>query len=238
MKKSYYLKRNRTFTFIRKYAWIITILIAIGGLWQPKLGLLVLFIMSGLIITSFFTGRYWCGNFCPHGSLFDRILLPISQNKAIPKPLKSRPMIIVFFIFFMFNFCKKIINVFGNWGNYDFLDKFGLLFVNTYLMVLIIGSLMAIFITPRTWCQFCPMGTMQKLSYSLGKSTGVAKKTDKKISISDINLCRNCGLCAKVCPFQLEPYKNWNGNNEFDDINCIRCSNCVEYCPVKILSLK
>ncbi|MEW8973536.1 MAG: 4Fe-4S binding protein [Tissierellaceae bacterium] len=238
MKKSYYLKKNRTFTFIRKYAWIITILIAIGGLWQPKLGLLVLFIMSGLIITSFFTGRYWCGNFCPHGSLFDRILLPISQNKAIPKPLKSRPMIIVFFIFFMFNFCKKIINVFGNWGNYDFLDKFGLLFVNTYLMVLIIGSLMAIFITPRTWCQFCPMGTMQKFSYSLGKSTGVAKKTDKKISISDINLCRNCGLCAKVCPFQLEPYKNWNGNNEFDDINCIRCSNCVEYCPVKILSLK
>ena len=238
MKKSYYLKKNRTFTFIRKYAWIITILIAIGGLWQPKLGLLVLFIMSGLIITSFFTGRYWCGNFCPHGSLFDRILLPISQNKAIPKPLKSRPMIIVFFIFFMFNFCKKIINVFGNWGNYDFLDKFGLLFVNTYLMVLIIGSLMAIFITPRTWCQFCPMGTMQKFSYSLGKSTGVAKKTDKKISISDINLCRNCGLCAKVCPFQLEPYKNWNGNNEFDDINCIKCSNCVEYCPVKILSLK
>ncbi len=51
-----FIKKNRTFTFVRKYGWLITVLIAIGGLWQPKLGLLVLFIMSGLMITSFF---YW-----------------------------------------------------------------------------------------------------------------------------------------------------------------------------------
>ena len=48
-----FIKKNRTFTFVRKYGWLITVLIAIGGLWQPKLGLLVLFIMSGLMITSF-----------------------------------------------------------------------------------------------------------------------------------------------------------------------------------------
>ncbi len=92
-----FIKKNRTFTFVRKYGWLITVLIAIGGLWQPKLGLLVLFIMSGLMITSFFTGRYWCGNICPHGSLFDKILLPISKNRFIPPFLKSRPMIIGFF---------------------------------------------------------------------------------------------------------------------------------------------
>lgn len=233
-----FIKKNRTFTFVRKYGWLITVLIAIGGLWQPKLGLLVLFIMSGLMITSFFTGRYWCGNICPHGSLFDKILLPISKNRFIPPFLKSRPMIIGFFIFFMFNFGRKMINVFNNWGTYDFLDKLGLLFVNTYLMVLITGGLMAIFVTPRTWCQFCPMGTMQKFSYFLGKKTGITKKTDKKITISDPSLCRDCGLCSKVCPFQLEPHKNWNENNQFDNINCIKCSTCVEYCPVKILSLK
>ena len=70
---NYYIKANRTFSTIRKYAWIFTVLVAIGGLWEPKLGLLVILIMMGLTITAFFTGRYWCGNFCPHGSLFDKV---------------------------------------------------------------------------------------------------------------------------------------------------------------------
>lgn len=237
-KKRKYIKTNRTFTLVRKYGWMITLLIAIGGLFEPKLGLIVLFIMAGLTITSFFSGRYWCGNICPHGSLFDRIILPISQNKKIPDFLKSKSMIGGFFIFFMFNFIRKMINVFGAWGNFDFLDKLGLLFVNTYLMVLIVGGVLAIFLNSRTWCQFCPMGTIQKLSYSLGKSIGINKNTDKKITISDQNLCLNCGKCSMVCPFQLEPHKNWSDENTFDDSNCIKCSTCVENCPKKILELK
>ncbi|HAE91579.1 MAG TPA: 4Fe-4S ferredoxin, partial [Tissierella sp.] len=34
-----YIKTNRTFTVIRKYGWLFTLLVAIGGLWEPKLGL-------------------------------------------------------------------------------------------------------------------------------------------------------------------------------------------------------
>lgn len=232
-----YLKTNRTFTTIRKYAWIITLLVAVGGLWEPKLGLLVLFIMAGLTITSFFTGRYWCGNICPHGSLFDRLLLPISPNKKIPDFLKSKVMIIGFFIFFMFNFSRKLLNVFQLWGNYGLLDKLGLLFVNTYLMVLILGGLLSVIITPRTWCQFCPMGTLQKLSYKLGKSLGITKKAEKKITISNKDKCINCGKCARVCPFQLVPYTNFSEKNQFDNINCIKCSTCVKNCPLGLLSL-
>lgn len=237
MKKKY-IKANRSFTFIRKYGWMLTLLIAIGGLWQPKLGLLVLLIMGGLTVTSFFTGRLWCGNICPHGSLFDEIFLKPSRNISIPKFLKSKTMISAFFVFFMFNFIRKMMLVFSQWGAYDFLDKLGLLFVNTYLMVLIVGGLLAVFVTPRTWCQFCPMGTMQKASYSLGNKLGANKKTDKKITISDISKCYDCGKCAKVCPFQLEPHKNWSEDNKFEDINCIKCSTCIENCPAKILTLE
>lgn len=233
-----FIKTNRSFTFIRKYAWILTVLIAIGGLFQPKLGLIVVFIMAGLTITSFFSGRFWCGNICPHGSLFDTVILPISKNKRIPDFLKSKWMILGFFIFFMFNFGNKMLDVFSTWGSFDFLDKLGFLFVNTYLMVMIVGGLMGIFLNSRTWCQFCPMGTMQKLSYSLGTFTGLNKKTDKKITISDENKCLDCGKCARVCPFQLEPHKNWSEENTFDDSNCIKCSTCVVNCPIKILELK
>lgn len=235
--KNYYIKTNRTFTFIRKYAWFITLLVAIGGFWEPKLGLLVLLIMAGLTITSFFTGRYWCGNFCPHGSLFDSLFLPISRNTKIPDFFKSKLFIVGFFIFFMFNFSRKLIRAFSFWGSYDFLDKLGFVFVTTYMMVLIAGGILSIIGNSRIWCQFCPMGSIQKLSYKLGKLLGVNKKTDKKITIASKELCHSCGKCARVCPFQLTPYLEFSDNNQFENINCIRCATCVENCPANILSL-
>lgn len=234
---NYHIKTKRAFTSIRKYGWIFTVLVAIGGLWEPKLGLLVLFIMAGLTATAFFTGRYWCGNFCPHGSLFDVLLSPISLNKKIPSFLKSKVMIIGFFGFFMFNFSRKVLRVLKLWGSLQFLDRLGFVFVTTYLMVLIVGGLLALLVNPRVWCQFCPMGSIQKLSYSLGKALGVAKKTDKKVTISNTSMCHLCGKCSRVCPFQLTPYLEFSENNQFDNINCIRCSTCVENCPAAILSL-
>lgn len=236
--KNYFIKTNRAFTSIRKYAWILTVLVAIGGLWQPKLGLLVILIMAGLTATAFFNGRYWCGNFCPHGSLFDVIISPISQNRKIPKFLRSKTMITLFFIFFMYNFSKKIVRVSSLWGSYNFLDRLGFVFVTTYLMVLIVGGIFALLVNPRTWCQFCPMGTLQKFSYKLGSSLGIAKKTEKKITVCHIDKCHTCGKCSRVCPFQLTPYLEFSDNNQFDNINCIKCSTCVENCPAGILSLE
>lgn len=236
--KNYYIKTNRTFTALRNYGWLLTVLVAIGGLWVPKLGLVVVFIMAGLTISGFLNGRFWCGNICPHGSLFDKVFLPISQNKKIPQFLKSKPVTIGFFIFFMFNFSRKLINVFNSWGTFDFLDKLGMLFSNTYLMVLIVGGFMAIFINPRTWCQFCPMGSMQKVSHQLGKISGITDITEVKVTISDIDKCVSCGKCAKVCPFQLTPYLDWDEHNQFSHPDCIKCSTCVVNCPLGILSLE
>ena len=105
-------------------------------------------------------------------------------------------------------------------------------------MVLIAGGLAAVLINPRTWCQFCPMGTIQKFTHKLGKTTGITEKTEKKVTIEDINKCLSCGKCSRVCPFQLIPYQNFGENNQFHDVNCIKCGTCVENCPVNILSLK
>lgn len=232
---NYYIKTNRKFSVIRKYGWMITVLVAIGGLWEPKLGLIVAFIMGALITTGFFSGRYWCGNVCPHGSLFDSVL-PISMNKKIPGFLKSKAMIIGFFIFFMWNFTRKLIRVAGLWGTFSFWDRLGFLFSNTYLMVLIVGGLLAVLVNSRVWCQFCPMGSLQKATHKLGKAVGVARKTERKITISSLEKCHSCGKCARVCPFQLEPYLEFE-NNQFNNVNCIKCSTCVENCPAGLLSL-
>ena len=236
MKKDNYMRTNRAFSVVRIYGRLITVLVAVGGLWQPKLGLLVILIMAALTITSFFTGRYWCGNFCPHGSLFDVIMLPLSRNKKIPDFLYSKAMIVGFFIFFMFNFSRKILKVMQLWGEMVFLDRLGFVFVTTYLMVLIAGGLLAIFISPRTWCRFCPMGSMQKMSFNLGKALGIAQKTERRLTITNQEQCLSCGKCARVCPFQLTPYLEFSGQNQFDNIDCIKCATCVAHCPVGILS--
>lgn len=234
----YYIKTDRTFSLLRKYAWIFTLTVAIGGLWFPKLGLLVLPVIAGLSFTAFFKGRYWCGNICPHGSFFDSLLMPLSKNKKIPKFLKSKFLRIAFFLFFGFQVGRKIINIIAIYGKSPFLDKLGFIFVASYLMVTVLGTLTTIFISPRTWCQFCPMGTLQHLSYKAGKKLDINKETDKKVTIESTELCHECGMCARVCPMQLEPYLEFNEEGKLDNEKCIRCNTCVENCPADILEIK
>lgn len=232
-----FIKTNRIFSTTRKYGWLFTLLVAIGGLWYPKLGLLVIPIMITMVIMSFFKGRYWCGNYCPHSSLFDSLLYPISKNHNFPKFFKSKIFGIAVFIGFCYMLTSKFIKVSSTFGTASFLDKLGFIFVSSYLMVTIVGGALSIFISSRTWCNFCPMGTLQKLSYKLGKILKVNKKTDKKVTIASTNMCLGCGMCSKVCPMQLEPYKKFSDKNQFNDNNCIRCSTCIKNCPVKILTI-
>jgi NAD(P)H-flavin reductase/NAD-dependent dihydropyrimidine dehydrogenase PreA subunit len=234
---SYYIKTNRTFTAIRRYGWIFTLLVAFGGLWYPKLGLLVIPVIISLTTVAFFKGRYWCGNFCPHGSLFDSLIMPISKNKKIPVFFRSKFFGILFFAWFSFNLIRKLIKVSAIYGTAPFWDKLGFVFVASYLMVTIVGGTASIFFAPRTWCNFCPMGILQKLSYRLGKLLGVNKKTDQKISAARTEMCHTCGKCSRVCPMQLTPYLEFSDKNQFDNENCIRCSTCVVNCPAGILTL-
>lgn len=87
--------------------------------------------------------------------------------------------------------------VFSNFSSLDFWDKFGFIFVTTYLVVLLISTPLALFISPRTWCQFCPMGSIEKMLGTLGEKTKIAKNTNKKLN--DIN-CIKCKTCVNNCP--------------------------------------
>ncbi len=234
---TFYIKANRIFTLIRKYGWIFTLLVAIGGLWEPKLGLLVIPVMIALTSVAFFKGRYWCGNFCPHGSLFDSFLYPVSRNRKIPRFFKSKLLSGAFFLLFSVNLVRKFIKVSAISGTAAFWDKLGLIFVASYLMVTVLGGLLSTSISSRTWCNFCPMGVLQKLSYRLGKKLGINKSTDEKITAARTEMCHTCGKCARVCPMQLTPYQEFSDKNQFDSENCIRCVTCVENCPAGILSL-
>lgn len=234
---TFYIKTNRIFTPIRKYAWIFSLLVAVGGLWYPRLGLLVIPVMITLTVLAFFKGRYWCGNFCPHGSYFDQFLNKFSQNKNIPQFFKSKITISLFFLFFSYNLMNKFMRVSRLWGTTNFWDKLGFIFVASYLLVIIVGGLFSLLISQRTWCNFCPMGTLQRLSYKLGKLLGFNKKADEKITVASEEMCHTCGTCSRVCPMQLTPYLDFSDKYQFDNEVCIRCSTCVENCPAGVLEL-
>jgi ferredoxin-NADP reductase/ferredoxin len=251
----YNIKTNRIFTKWRKWAWIGTFLIAVGGLFEPLLGLLVLGVMAGLMITSFLRGRWWCGNICTHGSFYDLILIKFSRNAKIPKFLRSPFMVLFFLAFFMFNMGRGMINAFTAESIFrtktlflfpsqvdvtttvGFLRAVGFVFVNTYWMVIVVSVALGLIFTSRTWCHFCPMGTFQRIFYALGKLLGVCKKTDVKISADSKLLCHSCAKCSRVCPMQLHPYLEFDGKNQFNSDKCIKCKTCIKNCPADILSL-
>ncbi len=234
---NFHLKANRTFTGLRRHAWVLVPIIAGGSLYYPPLGLGVAAIMVLIMVSGFFQGRYFCGNVCPHGSIFDRLSLPVSLNKKIPAFFRSPILKWGFFGFYMVMFVVRLGRVAPFWGDVEFLGRFGALMGNQYLVMPTIVGVSLSFLNPRTWCSFCPMGTTGQVMYKLGKALRLNRKTDRKVTISAPEQCHTCATCARVCPMQLEPYKNWNGENQFDNEVCIRCGTCVEHCPADLLSL-
>ncbi len=237
LEPKFHLKTNRIYTRWRRHAWLLVPIIAFGSLYYPPLGLGVALIMLVIMISGVFQGRYFCGNVCPHGSLFDRLSLPASLNARIPRLFSSSALKWGFFGFYMLMFAVRLGRVMPFWGDPEFLGRFGALMGRQYLtMPTIVGASLA-FLNPRTWCSFCPMGTTGQLMYKLGKALGVNRKTDRKVTIAAPEKCHTCATCARVCPMQLEPYKNFDLNNQFSNEACIRCGTCGANCPADLLSL-
>ena len=174
---------------LQKYTWPFTFLVAIGGLWQPRLGLLVVPVMLALMVMSFFRGRFWCGTVCSHGSLFDHVLGPFSRKRNIPKFLKSPYMAWGFFAFFGYNFTKRVITAAKLWGTSQFWDRLGFIFVASYLMVLVVGGVLALLIRPAPGA-LLPNGHHGKIVLQTGPTLWVTQRTDLQVTVSDPDKCR------------------------------------------------
>lgn len=230
-----YRSANRAFSPIKRFSWVLVPIVALGGIVYPWLGFTVVGIMILLMGFGLLRGKYWCGNLCPHGSLFDVILLRRSPLRAIPGFFRSPILKWAFFVYFMIAFAGRLSGAFDYLGEPVFADRLGYVFVRQYLVwPTLIGIALALVINPRTWCSFCPMGTMQEVMYKAGALARLNGRSDVRMAWADSERCRHCSLCARVCPMQLEPHR------EIDDEAfhhaCIRCSTCVEHCPQEALT--
>lgn len=199
--------------------WLLLGFLAVGFVY-PIVGLLALVCMLAPVLLSFYKGRYWCGNFCPRGSFYDHVLTKVSPQKQIPVFFRKNGFRVAVLLVLMSAFS---VQMYAAWGN---LALMGAVFVRIILITTLIGIGLGMFYHQRTWCSFCPMGSLASWISSWRKPLPL--KVDAT--------CVNCKLCTTVCPLQLKAYEAKGHIEGFIDGDCLKCSRCVEKCPKKALS--
>ncbi len=195
----------------KKYAYIILLAyLLIGFYFYPVLGILAIVCMAAPVVMAIWKGRSWCGNFCPRGSLWDSVFSSINPSRKIPAWARGNHFRygVLALVFGLFSW-----QVIQSWPS---IEAIGRVFLRVIFITTLIGVFLALKYSPRTWCSFCPMGTLASL-LSKGK---------KPIHVEAS--CVSCSLCAKACPMELSPYKH---GESFAEPDCIKCGICVEKCP-------
>ncbi|CEO22248.1 4Fe-4S binding protein [Paraclostridium sordellii] len=182
-------KSKKKFT---DYMWIISALYLFLGLFNilfAWLGLLCFFIP--LIISFSDGGKLYCNKYCGRGQLLELMgnKLKLSRYKDIPKFLKSKYFRYGFLTFFMTMFIVMLFNTYlvfngtnelkefikilwtfklpWNWVNTSMVSpwvaQFAFGFYSIMLTSTILGVFTMILYKPKSWCVYCPMGTMTQL---------------------------------------------------------------------------
>lgn len=205
--------------------WVLLVYLVVAAFW-PVLGLAAIVCMVGPVAYSVYKGRYWCGNICPRGSYYDRLISRVSGHRRIPSFLRSRlfRIFMVLFIFTMFG-----IQMYSAWGDWN---AAGRVFWLIILLTTLVGTVLGIVYSPRAWCTFCPMGTLS--AWVAPKHPG--KSSYRRVCVGDA--CISCRRCAKVCPMQLKPYEVKGIAAGLMDPDCIKCGVCIRHCPKQVMDMK
>lgn len=184
------MKKSKT-TF-KDYMWILSSLYLFLGLFNilfAWLGLLCFFIPLLISLTG--GGKKYCNVYCGRGQLLDIIgnKLNLSRQKNIPKFLKSKFFRYGFLTFFLTMFLimlfntylvfdgtsslKQVLKLFWtfkipwNWTNTSMVSpwiaQFAFGFYSMMLTSTLLGIITMLLYKPKSWCVYCPMGTMTQL---------------------------------------------------------------------------
>lgn len=175
------------------YLWIVSLTYLILGFFNilfAWLGLLCFFIP--LIISIANETKGYCNRYCGRGQLFGLLggRFGLSRKKDIPQWMKSKAFRYGFLIFFFIMFFQMLWNtylVFSNAQNlkqvvtllwtfkvpwhgayhgtliHPGVAQFAFGFYSVMLTSTILGFITMLLFKPRSWCVYCPMGTMTQL---------------------------------------------------------------------------
>lgn len=144
--------------------------------------------MVPVLIAVFGKNKLFCNRYCGRGQLFDLLGrgLKLSRNKPTPKWIGTKYFRYGFLIFFMSMFVnmlfvtyltfynadnlREVVTLFWtfklpwhwayNGGMSEWIAQFAFGFYSLMLTSTLIGLITMLLYKPRSWCVFCPMGTM------------------------------------------------------------------------------
>ncbi|ETP72862.1 hypothetical protein UYO_1096 [Lachnospiraceae bacterium JC7] len=172
------------------YLWIWSIVYFALGFFNILFAWLgMIDFMLPLIFAIFGGNKFFCNNMCGRGQLLNKLGtdLKCSRNHKTPKWMVSKWFRYGFLVFFLCMFgnivfqtwlvasgaenLREVIKLFWTfkvpWGwtytqgmTYDWIAQFSFGFYSLMLTSTLIGIIVMILFKPRSWCTFCPMGTM------------------------------------------------------------------------------
>jgi polyferredoxin len=163
----------------------------------------------------------------------------------------------VFFIFGMFGIQLSFVP--WSEGGLPMWAGIGKVFWTIIVMTTIVGVTLSFIYAPRTWCSFCPMGTISnwvapKAAIKQAQSDACidsaereqarpkVKKAPLPKAFTNIHVSSACQMkckqCARVCPMQLTPYDSRGEEIGYLHPDCLKCGKCTLACPTKIMTLK
>ena len=91
----------------------------------------------------------------------------------------------------------------------------------------VLGLGVYFFLSGRIWCRYgCPLAALMHIYARFSKYRIFAEK--KK--------CISCNICTKVCHMGIDVMNYANKGIPMNDVECVRCSACVQSCPTEVLS--
>lgn len=174
------------------YLWILTILYFTLGFFNILFAWIGLFCFFIPIIMAFIFGtKSYCNKYCGRGQLFSIIggSWKLSQRRELPNWLRSRLFRYGFLMFFLLMFINMLFSTYlvftqttdlhqavsllwsfdlpWHWAYGDtvtpWVAQFAFGFYGLMLTSLILGLLTLFLFKPRSWCIYCPMGTLTQL---------------------------------------------------------------------------
>lgn len=172
------------------YLWIWTILYFVLGFFNILFAWLgMIDFLLPILIAVFGKNKWFCNNLCGRGQLFTKLGADCkcSRNKLAPRWLSAKWFRYAFLAFFLLMFgnmifqtylvasgagsVKETIQLFWtfrvpwDWAYTagsvpHWVAQFSFGFYSLMLTSTLIGLIVMILYRPRTWCTFCPMGTM------------------------------------------------------------------------------
>jgi len=203
---------------LQSFLWLVVAITIVGGFWSPLLGFTVPMVMVAGLVGGAFRGRYVCGWLCPRGAFFDRVMTPLSPSRRIPEWLRSPalrwPVFGALMGFMLFQIMQDPGNLY-HWGT---------VFWRICLITTALGVALAVTVHPRSWCSFCPMGTMQE---AVG---------GRKAPLHLAEGCKGCRSCERACPMNLSIIED-RRPGPLSVRDCLKCPECQVACPQKLLRL-